>query len=172
MKTKSIIAKIICTCLVTSLLIIPNSVGASTNDDIIKDEQQGVYSQAYTDAEWSKAKLKPVMADKGATKDSTNGIVSIASVGTYPTRNGVILVTPDWYKDLIPTGHAAIIWDTGIVIEAVAAGVVQGPSNWNTSKTGCYGVTVNGTTIDQDNQASNWCRSQQGLPYNKIYLNP
>ena len=29
--------------------------------------------------------------------------------GTYPTRKGTILVTPDAYKNLIPTGHAAFL---------------------------------------------------------------
>lgn len=174
MKNKSLLAKLICTCVVTSLFIMPISADASTNDNKIKAEQQGVYSEAYTDAEWAKAKSKPVMEDKGSTKDSTMGIVSTESVGTYPTRNGVILVTPDKFKGLIPTGHSGIIWDgaTGRIIESISSGVVIGNNDWNIKKSSCYGVTANGTTTSQDNNAANWCKTQVGLPYNYNYLNP
>lgn len=44
-------------------------------------------------------------------------------IGTYPTRRGVILVTPDPYMNLIPTGHAAIVWDKQNVIESLSNGV-------------------------------------------------
>jgi uncharacterized protein YycO len=172
MKNKSLLAILICTCVVTSLSIMPTSVNAATNGNAIKAQQQGVYSQAYTDAEWSKAKLKPVMLDKGAAKTSIQGIASSMPIGSYPTRNGVILVTSDPYKDLIPTGHAAIIYTSTLVIESVSNGVINGPNNWNITKGTCYGVTVDGTTLAQDNEASNWCASKRGLPYNKNYLNP
>lgn len=171
MKKKSLLEKVICTCLVTSLFIVPTSAGASTNEDTIKAEQQEVYSQAYTDAEWDKARQKPVMADKSVAKD---GIVSTDSFGWYPTRNGVILVTPDAYKNLIPTGHAGIIWDgsNGKIIEALAAGVVIGNNDWNITKSECFGVTVSGLTVEQDNEASNYCKKRIYSPYNYNYMYP
>jgi uncharacterized protein YycO len=175
MKKKSLLAKLICTCVVTSLFIVPTSAGASTNDIKTKaEQQQGVYSQAYTDAEWAKAKKQPVMQDKVTSKTSTNGIASAAAWGSYPTRNGVILVTPDYYKDLIPTGHAGIIWDgaTGRIIESLAGGVTIGDNDWNITRNVAYGVSVDGTTIAEDNDASNWCRDQVGIRYNYIYTNP
>lgn len=89
----------------------------------------------------------------------------------YPTRYGVILVTEDKFKGLIPTGHAAIIWTSGAVIESLQNGVVIGPNDWNKSKSSCYGISVRGTTCEQDNKASNWCQSQCGKPYNYNYLN-
>jgi len=32
----------------------------------------------------------------------------LQSIGTYPRRKGVILVTKDKFKGIIPTGHAAL----------------------------------------------------------------
>lgn len=99
------------------------------------------------------------------------GVDQIASIGTYPTRKGVILVTKDKYKGLIPTGHAAIVWNSDYVIESTAEGVKRGKNNWNTKKKTCYGVSVKSTTINNDRGAANWCRDQIGKPYNYSYLN-
>jgi uncharacterized protein YycO len=174
MKNKSLLAKLICTCVVTSLFIMPISAAASTNDNKTKIKQQEVYSQEYIDAAWAKAKSKPVMPDKVATNASTNSIVSLTSTGTYPTRNGVILATSDFYKGLIPTGHSGIIWDGahGMIIEALSNGVVKGNNDWNIKKSTCWGVTVNGTTSSQDNEASNFCRAKLGKPYNYFFNIP
>lgn len=73
--------------------------------------------------------------------------------GPYPSRRGVILVTPDKYKNLIPTGHAAIVWDKTYVIESLANGVVKGKNNWKEKKSRIYGVTVSSTTTAQDRTA-------------------
>lgn len=94
------------------------------------------------------------------------------SSGTYPTRKGVILVTPDAYKNLIPTGHAAIVYNSSTVVESVSSGVVWGKNNWNTTKKKVYGVTVSGTSAAQDAAAANWCAGQIGKPYNWNYFNP
>lgn len=144
----------------------------AASDKVIKAAQKGAYNKAIIDAEWAKAKSKPVKADKVATKSLTNNTASLETVGTYPTRPGVILVTADAYKGLIPTGHAAIVWSSATVVESVANGVTTGPNNWNVSKNTCYGVTTNGTTANQDNEASNWCYSQYGKPYNWDFFNP
>lgn len=91
--------------------------------------------------------------------------------GTYPTRRGVILVTPDAYKNLIPTGHAAIVWDSQNVIESLSGGVGIHKNNWRTTKKKIYGVTVASTSAAQDSIAASWCRNQIGKGYNWNYLN-
>ena len=79
--------------------------------------------------------------------------------------------TADKYKGLIPTGHAGIIWTSSTIVESLSNGVTTGPNDWNTSKTSCYGISVKGTTVDEDNEASNWCYRQLGKPYNYNYFN-
>lgn len=75
------------------------------------------------------------------------------------------------YGALIPTGHAGIIWTSSTIVESLSNGVTTGPNDWNTSKTSCYGISVKGTTVDEDNEASNWCYRQLGKPYNYNYFN-
>lgn len=90
--------------------------------------------------------------------------------GPYPTRRGMILVTPDKYKNLIPTGHAAIVWDKKYVIESVSKGVVKGNNNWKSTKSKIYGVTVKSTNTAQDKNAALWCKKQVGKKYNFNYF--
>ena len=80
-------------------------------------------------------------------------------------------IKADKYKGLIPTGHAGIIWTSSTIVESLSNGVTTGPNDWNTSKTSCYGISVKGTTVDEDNEASNWCYRQLGKPYNYNYFN-
>ncbi|MBE6081073.1 MULTISPECIES: YiiX/YebB-like N1pC/P60 family cysteine hydrolase [Tissierellales] len=94
------------------------------------------------------------------------------SFGTYPTRKGVILVTADKLKGIIPTGHAAIIYSSGTVVESLSNGVTTGNNDWNRTRGTCYGVTVTSTTISEDASAANYCYNKIGLPYNFNYLNP
>lgn len=94
-----------------------------------------------------------------------------SSYGSYPTRKGVILVTPDKYKNLIPTGHAAIIYTSSSVVESLENGVVIGKNNWNTSKSQAYGVSVGSTTSAQDASAADYCYQQRGIRYNYDYFN-
>lgn len=118
------------------------------------------------------ARNKKVYNDfKTKGKEETTSLVAANSTGTYPTRTGVILVTEDKYKGIIPTGHAAIIWTANTVVESLSKGVTTGPNDWNTTRNTCYGVTVKGTTAAQDSAASNWCYSQKGKAYNYNYLN-
>lgn len=91
--------------------------------------------------------------------------------GKYPTRKGVILVTQDSYKNLLPTGHSAIIHSKNYVVEATSKGVVKGKNNWNQVRKTCFGVTVKATTIAQDAKAADWCYKQRSKPYNYNYLN-
>lgn len=99
----------------------------------------------------------PIEADKG--------INTRASYGSYPSRKGVILVTPDAYMG-IKIGHAAIIYIPSQVVEANASGVEIGKNNWDTSKNQAYGVTVMRVSEAQDIDAANWCYNRRGLPYN------
>lgn len=93
------------------------------------------------------------------------------SVGNYPTRKGTILVTSDPYKGLIPTGHAAIVWDSSTVIESISKGVVVGKNNWKSNKKKFYGVSVSSTSAAQDATVANYCKAQVGKKYNYNYFN-
>lgn len=90
--------------------------------------------------------------------------------GAYPTRTGVILVTPDAYKNLIPTGHAAMVLNKSLVVESLSSGVVIRSNNWKSTKKTVYGVTVKATTCAQDTKAAQWCTNQIGKPYNWNYF--
>ncbi len=93
------------------------------------------------------------------------------SQGNYPTRRGTILVTSDYMYGLIPTGHAAMVWDEDHVVEAVGSGVLMGKNAWTQDRREFYGLTVNCTSIDQDRTAAEWAKSQLGKPYNYNYFN-
>lgn len=92
------------------------------------------------------------------------------STGTYPTRKGVILVTEDKYLDVFPLGHAAIVYSSSYVVEALPKGVIMGANNWYSSKDTCYGVTVKGTTVAADGVVAEWCYRQIGKDYNYNFL--
>ena len=89
----------------------------------------------------------------------------------YPSRKGVILVTADKYKNYIPLGHAAIIYDKYTVVEAEYPYVTTGNNDWNYTKSTCYGLNVKGTTVAQDCNVADWCYRQIGKKYNFNYLN-
>lgn len=91
--------------------------------------------------------------------------------GSYPTRKGVILVTADAYKNLIPTGHAAIIYSKTKVVESVASGVSWGKNNWKSTKKTVFGVGVKATSEKQDAKAADWCKKRIGKAYNYNYFN-
>lgn len=101
---------------------------------------------------------------------STMPSYAATEVGPYPTRRGVILVTPDAYKNLIPTGHAAIVWSDKKVIESLSDGVGMHKNNWKTKKKKIYGVTVSSTNTAQDRNVAVWCKKQIGKPYNWNYF--
>ena len=91
--------------------------------------------------------------------------------GEYPTQKGTILVTSDWTYRMIPTGHAAIVWDENHVIEAQTAGVMWGKNNWMSTRREVYGLKVKETTPAQDAAAAEWCKGQIGKSYNYNFLN-
>ena len=82
---------------------------------------------------------------------------------------GRILVTGDAYKNLIPTGHAAIVYSQSKVVEAIYNKVVTGKNDWNKSKNTCWGLYVTDVTENQAKKVADWCYSQRGKPYNFDY---
>ncbi|MGC3955705.1 MAG: YiiX/YebB-like N1pC/P60 family cysteine hydrolase [Propionicimonas sp.] len=117
------------------------------------------------------AEAAPVVPDPKAITTLTDARAAAATTGTKPIRKGTILVTPDAFKNLIPTGHAAMVWSSSQVVESVAGGVVMGKNNWETSKKKAYGLTVKSTTVAQDAKAAEWAKDKVGKPYNLAYWN-
>lgn len=119
-----------------------------------------------------RANAMTITTDKaaGVRTKATSKAAQGEATGTYPQRKGVMLVTPDKFKNLIPTGHAAIIYDPGTVVEALSSGVQKGENRWYETKSQAYAVTVSSTTPSQDAWAADWAHSQIGKPYNFNYL--
>jgi uncharacterized protein YycO len=118
------------------------------------------------------ARSKKVVADPKATKASKGYRLPLRGTNAdRPTRQGVILVTSDAFKGLIPTGHAAIVWSKDQVIESIASGVKWGSNNWALTKKEAFGVTVKSTTVSQDSSAAAWVKKQLNKPYNLAYWN-
>ncbi|PKK40190.1 hypothetical protein ABB02_00549 [Clostridiaceae bacterium JG1575] len=132
----------------------------STSEVFRKEEVEELIEQV------ERKKLMPDKTDFTASE----GILR-ASFGQYPTRKGVILVTKDKYKGLIPTGHTAIIYGRNVVVESSSQGVTTGDNDWYSTKTTCYGATVKNTTVTQDSNAADWCYAQISKPYNLNYYN-
>lgn len=153
--------------MIIGALAISSSIIVSAEDTATNTNQ--VFPEEQVEQIINEIKEKPIYSDKNI--DGSFSKIQTYSSGTYPTRSGMILVTADKYKGLIPTGHAAIVWVTSTVVESLSDGVTTGPNDWNTSKKTCYGVTVRGTSTKEDDEASNWCYKQIGKPYNYNYLN-
>lgn len=145
--------------MLTCMLLLTGITSISANTgDIDETDPDKVFPVEQVEEQIEKAKSLEVVADKNAPSIRT-------SLGSYPTRKGVILVTDDSYKGL-NIGHAAIIYNASTVIEANEPGVEIGKNNWNTSKKQAYGVSVASTTVAQDSAATDWCINQVGKPYN------
>lgn len=134
------------------------------------DTPQGTIepSQEEIDALTAKINSEPIFQSK-----NNNGQLAVtpnAQQG-YPTNTGQILITDDKFSGLIPTGHAAIVWDREAVIESLGNGVVWNANNWYTTHGNVWGVEVNGTSIAQDSIAAEWCSRQVGKPYNFDFFN-
>lgn len=154
--------------LLVCVLINPAFIYASTEYVGVEE----VFEHNQVEKLYEEIQEQAILPDKlTSTKLRKPNSFATLSIGSYPTRKGVILVTKDAYKGLIPTGHAAIIYSRNIVIESLIGGVTSGKNDWNTSKSTCYGVTVNGTTTAQDAIAADWCYNRIGKPYNFNYLN-
>ena len=108
--------------------------------------------------------------DRMKSSGGTSGS-GISKSGTYPQRKGMILVTGDYYKNLLPTGHAAIVYSKSQVVESLADGVVVGRNDWYSTKKTCYAGSVRSTSSTQDAAVADWCYKKRGTPYNYNYFN-
>lgn len=100
------------------------------NYQVKADNGEAIFDQQTLEEVESKIEGKRIFQDK-SYDGSENIKAERRPTGVYPTRKGVILVTKDKYKDLIPTGHAAIIYTKTSVIESLSKGVVKGKNDWN-----------------------------------------
>lgn len=155
--------------LVLGCSLLWSSTVFAAEDKKVTAKQVYRFDQQELERGWEIARSQKVYADKslGYGIASTNKTDS----NSYPTRRGVILVTEDKYKGLIPLGHSGIIWTSTTVVESISQGVVTGRNDWNVTRNTCYGVTTYNTTPDQDSQAASWCYNQIGKPYNFNYPN-
>lgn len=159
------IKMLISLCLVFSFCLLGS---LSVNAADVTPSVDEVFPEEQVEALQEKVSNLPVCSDKDENGEFHN--ITTRATGSYPTRKGVILVTDDKYKGIVPTGHAAIIYSASRVVESLENGVVTGANNWNTSKSTCYGVTVKGTTTSQDAAAADWCYNQLKKPYNWSWL--
>ncbi|HPU62643.1 MAG TPA: YiiX/YebB-like N1pC/P60 family cysteine hydrolase [Mobilitalea sp.] len=173
--------------LIVSLLLFSMVFGLGNVQVHAATQSSDAFNTESVAKKWSEINKKLVVRsdakDKAVTRNSaltasvslsgntSGGGSSSQSTGTYPTRKGVILVTADKFKGILPLGHAAIIYSASYVVEALSDGVVLGKNNWNTTRETCYGVTVSSTTATQDAQAADYCYNQLNKPYNYNYFN-
>lgn len=153
---KNMIKSLLVSCMFIGIVPINQVSAAEGDDNVFVDttEIQNMIDRANSEA---------VVFDKNAKSRS--------SYGKYPTRKGVILVTDDKYLDIIPLGHAAIIYTSTKVVESLADGVVTGNNDWNIARDQAYGITVTSTTSSQDAAAADYCYGKRGYPYNYNYTN-
>lgn len=169
--------------IVFSTLFIAASIGSvtvnaktNTSTEVMNVNQQNLLKQGQTKVDKAynlfinEGKNKKVIyKDKNTVK--TNGISLMESSGNYPTRSGVILVTSDSNTLGIHYGHAGIVWNPSTTVESMIDGVQRLPNTWNSRYKNVKGISVSGTTLEQDEKASDWCDTQVGKPYNWNFFN-
>jgi hypothetical protein len=95
-------------------------------------------------------------------------------VGEYPTTKGKILATADWYGNIVPTGHAALVIDATSAYTSLENGVTIEPNDWydaNRHQT-AFGLDVTKTNAEQEAKATDWCAQHMGKPYNYLFVFP
>ncbi len=166
--------------LLTLSLLVSLSVGTFStsyaktfSDDSIKNTKEFKVEQSQAIEKAQKLADKTKGKHFSDTKlNTSNDVASTLSTSSYPTRSGVILVTTDGSISGIGTGHAGIVWSSATTVESFPDGGVQTmPNNWNSRYNSVYGVTVKGTTSNQDDSASNWCYNKRGDGYNWDFWN-
>ncbi|MEG0569348.1 MAG: YiiX/YebB-like N1pC/P60 family cysteine hydrolase [Erysipelotrichales bacterium] len=93
------------------------------------------------------------------------------SIKYYPRTKGSILVTPDLFKNILPLGHAAIVYNAQFVYEATNKGVVRGLNNWNITKKRVFGLRVKNLSNNAHSKAANYAKRQAKKKYNFNYYN-
>lgn len=139
-----------------------------TTTNVITSQQQVSVDKAYNSFNALSTTNKSLYKD---TKVIATSGIQAASVGSYPTRNGVMLVTSDSNILGYHMGHAGIIWTSTITVEAKPGGVYRYPNTWASQYTHVQGISVKSTTQAQDNSASNWCNARNAYPYNPNFFN-
>ena len=169
--------KLFVTTMLAMSMVISSSIVTSAASSSGTSSTSSIFSVKSINKCLSEIAKSPLYSDvKNGTKivptSSTNLTkLSSTSTGTYPTRKGVILVTGDAYKGLLPTGHAAIVYSSNTVVESLSNGVTTGKNNWYQTKETCYGASTYGTSAQNDITVANWCYGKIGTPYNYNYFN-
>jgi hypothetical protein len=135
-----------------------------------------VGEMAALDAEAAQAEggLTPLGGSGSVLSGFTPGGRYSPGVGAYPTTKGKILVTADWFSNLIPTGHAALVIDQSSAYTSLSVGVTIEPNNWydpNRHQT-AFGLDVASTNSAQEARATDWCAQHLGKPYNYLFIFP
>ena len=134
-------------CLLLSMVLLTVNSAPVNATSTMENSAAVVFSEKEVKADLKKARSQTVYSDKGnGTRKKIGTTSSATTTGTYPKRSGVIMVTSDKYKGLIPTGHAAIVYSKDTVVESLSQGVTTGDNKWNKSKKECWGVTTYNTT--------------------------
>lgn len=152
---------------IKSILLIASLILFSSTTVRADDTNNEVFNEEGIKSLEAAINKKPVVSEN---KTFNSNLLRSNPKG-YPERKGIILVTKDKYKGLIPTGHAAIIYSPNTVIESLSKGVTQGKNNWYKSKTTCYGIMAKRASLNQSASAAEWCKNKIGKPYNYNYLN-
>lgn len=163
-RMKTFIKKL--TILVLALILLLPTINLAVEQEKYLTAEE-VFSEEEVEKLAERVGKKKLELDKGISSFNSK-----QSMGSYPRRKGVILVTKDKFKGIIPTGHAAIVYSYGTVVESLSGGVTTGANDWYQTRKTCYGATVIGTTVEEDAKAADWCYKQIGKPYNWNYLNP
>lgn len=169
MKSKKILSVALAAILSMSLYVVPASAQSTTDPSKMTADE--VFNQQTVDQMRTAIKSKEMETDFKAPQTKRSLTATASAPSDYPTRKGMILITNDYYKGLIPTGHAAIVYSATQVVESVSNGVVMGKNDWWSSKNSSAAGSVNSTTADQDAAAANWCKAQLGKSYNFNYFN-
>lgn len=168
MKLRRIFPAVFASIVSLSIFVVPVSALSS---DPAKMAARDVFNEETAVKLSSLIKSKLKVTDIKAPKLQKDIILSAASApADYPTRKGMILITGDFYKGLIPTGHAAIVYSASQVIESVSNGVVMGKNDWWSSKNSSAAGSVSSTTTAQDAASAEWCKGKLGKPYNYNYF--
>lgn len=83
--------------------------------------------------------------------NSRPNVIRSSRPSNFPNQRGLILVTDDPYKGLIPTGHAGISFGEKLAVESLGDGVGLRPDSlWWKYKKHIFVLKVKKTTPEQD----------------------
>lgn len=144
---------------------------ANENKNIDSDDTKAIIEQQVSafdelDKQIRENSSQIIHPDKSKSRSARS------TVGNYPTRPGVFLVTRDGSLDKL-LGHAGIVYNSATTVESFPNGGVGTYSNtWNTRYNTVYGATTLDITDEDDVNAANYAYEQKGKPYNWNFFNP